>query len=630
MSRREWLFLAAILLLAAVLRMGWPGLTEFKQDEAHLYTLALDLAEFKTLPLFGISSSVGLPNSPVSVYLFALPLFIWKSPLAPTMFVGLLNTASVGLAYVMARRYWGVRAALAGALLYAAAPWAVIYSRKIWAQNLLPIFVVGYIFSALLAFVEARRRWLMVHFLLLVFIVGLHFSSIALIPLTGLLLGLFRRRVDWRIVFAGAAISVLTLTGVGLYALLRNPNASRLVMDLLTRPAQISPDALTLSALVVMGTHVRDLAGPIAYRTFEAAVPNFNPILWLGGVLVVMGAGYVVWKAVNGGEAWTAHRASTEAGLIITLWLVLPILFFVRHSTPLYPHYFILLFPAPYLLSGIFLDRLLARFPVLWLLPLSIVVSQVWLTLALLQFVGTQNTPQAFGTPLGKLLDVARAAKQLGVEDIVVVGEGSDPNIEFVPAVFDALLNDVPHRFVDGRTTAVFPAGNSVVILWPGDFASVQLYRQWGGGEWAETVPLRAGEGAVFLARGAGVALAVPNPRQASALLSNGAEILGNGGDAYLWELWWLAPGPLEGEDYHLFAHLLNANGKRVAQFDAATYPVRDWHAGDLVVSSFLLSSDGVSVRAGMYAYPSLAPVAVLDANGNPAGEWVEFSDSRP
>src|SRR5574341_390888 len=130
----EWTLVSVVLLLAGLLRLGWPGLTEFKQDEAHLYALAL---------------------------------FVWKSPLAATLFTGALNTASVALAYALARRYWGQRAALVSALLYAAAPWAVIYSRKIWAQDLLPLFVVGYVFSGLLAFVESRSRWVIAHFILL-------------------------------------------------------------------------------------------------------------------------------------------------------------------------------------------------------------------------------------------------------------------------------------------------------------------------------------------------------------------------------------------------------------------------------------------------------------------------------
>ena len=124
---------------------------------------------------------------------------------------------------------------------------------------------------------------------------------------------------------------------------------------------------------------------------------------------------------------------------------------------------------------------------------------------------------------------------------------------------------------------------------------------------------------------GSSVTLAIPRPRDASALLSNGAELLGSGGDATRWELWWRAPGPVEGENYHVFAHLLDANGERIAQADEATYAVNDWRPGDLVVNYFVLEGEGVTVRAGMYTYPSFAPALVLDAAGNPAGQWIEF-----
>src|SRR5262245_65618904 len=113
MNRKlELMLLAAILGLAALLRMGWPGLTEFKQDEARIYKMALDLAEFRAWPVRGIDYSVGLPSSPITIYLYALPLFLWHSPLAATLFMGLLNTLSVLVAYWMVRRYWGARAGL--------------------------------------------------------------------------------------------------------------------------------------------------------------------------------------------------------------------------------------------------------------------------------------------------------------------------------------------------------------------------------------------------------------------------------------------------------------------------------------------------------------------------------------
>ncbi|MEJ2752795.1 MAG: hypothetical protein P8169_09010, partial [Chloroflexota bacterium] len=92
----ELMLFAAILLLAGILRMAEPGLTEFKADEARLLSLAYEMAEGE-LALRGISNSVGLPNFPASVWLYALPAAIWPHPYAATIFTGVLSTLAVAL-----------------------------------------------------------------------------------------------------------------------------------------------------------------------------------------------------------------------------------------------------------------------------------------------------------------------------------------------------------------------------------------------------------------------------------------------------------------------------------------------------------------------------------------------------
>ena len=628
-TRRELLALVLVLAVAALLRMGWPGITEFKRDEAQLYGLALDAAELRAFPLRGISSSVGLPNSPLSVYLFALPLFVWKSPLAATLFAGLLNTASVGLGYWLARRYWGVRVALVSAALYAAAPWAVIYSRKIWAQDLLPLFTLATVGAALLALVEGRRGWLVVHLALLAVVIQIHLSGLALVPITLLLLILFRRNVHRREVVLGLGLAAVTAVPIAVYALTRLPTLTRVLDALAEHPAVFSTASVELALMVVQGTQVRGLTGPEAFRAFEATVPNFNPLLWLGGALMLLGLGLVLWRWwVGRGKPRTL---AVSVGLVVALWLVVPSLVFLRSSTPVFPHYFIILFPAPYFLAALAVDAAATRWRQawLWVLPLAIALSQVWLSLALLRFVGHTHTPGAFGTPLGRLLLAAEAARSLGGEEVVVVAEGADPNHDQAAAVFDVLLRDTPHRFVDGRTTAVFPAGQSVVLLWPPavayDWPVEALYADWGGGQWQQRVPLRAGEGEALIAIGAATPPAIPRPREASALLANGVELLGTGAAGEGWQLWWRAPGPETGEPYHLFAHLLGGDDERLAQIDVPTYAPAAWRAGDLVASHFALPAGGEQVRAGMYAFPSLAPVSVLDGAGQAAGDWLLF-----
>ena len=147
-------------------------------------------------------------------------------------------------------------------------------------------------------------------------------------------------------------------------------------------------------------------------------------------------------------------------------------------------------------------------------------------------------------------------------------------------------------------------------------------------------MPLRPGEGEVYLAKSRGP-VPVPRPLEPTVLLDNQAEVLGSGGDFRHWQLWWRATsdGQSGDENYQVFAHLLDANGKLIRQMDGPTYATRDWQANDVVVNYFNLdqagAEAGVAVSAGMYGSPSLAPVNVLDATGNPAGDHLIFDLSR-
>jgi 4-amino-4-deoxy-L-arabinose transferase-like glycosyltransferase len=122
--RREITLLVAILLLAGVLRLAWPGLTEFKRDEALLMARALEMVDTGHIAVRGISSSVGFPNFPASVWIYALPLAIADHVYSATLFTGLLNLLAVLGGWWLARRYWGQTAALAASLLFAVSPWA--------------------------------------------------------------------------------------------------------------------------------------------------------------------------------------------------------------------------------------------------------------------------------------------------------------------------------------------------------------------------------------------------------------------------------------------------------------------------------------------------------------------------
>ncbi|MBK8988125.1 MAG: glycosyltransferase family 39 protein [Chloroflexi bacterium] len=633
-GRWEWVVLGGILAVTAVLRLAYPSLTEFKADEARLLTLALEMVDGR-FPLRGISSSVGFPNFPMSVWLYAIPLLVWPHVYAATLFTGLLNTLAVAAAYWLTRRYWGVGAAVAASLLFAVSPWAVIFSRKIWAQNLLPLFVMGWAIGAALAFVEKRPRWLWLHLFCLGVAVQIHLAALALIPATLLFLLVFRRRVVWRHVVVGGALAGSTAVPF-LFYLWQNRAQIHLPAGGQTAVGW-SLDPFRYAALISRGADIHSLAGPTAYQDFLARAPWLGALGWILGLLLLAGLGWLGWLV------WRQRgQPAADAAFIVLAWALLPPLFFTLwRGAPVFIHYFIAVLPAPYMAAGVLLAQaaLASRRPMVKGLVgtglAALALAQVWALAALLAFVAQTATPGGFGAPLGMQVAAADRAKAMLVAtaaaEILVVGAGERPDLDEFSALWDALLWAAPRRFVDGRQSALFPVNRAVVVLDGALAAEADLYRA--TAVTTETFPLRPGEGALEILQLPGGA---PPPDAAFdevVLLANWVNLLGyglvvdDGGETAVWQLYWRTADNPDPADYHIFNHLINAAGQRVAQVDAAAFAPWQWQPGDVVVSRFNLSwpgdDPGLLMRSGMYRYPGLEPVLLLDVAGNPYADAV-------
>ncbi len=633
-TRAEWLAFATVIALAAVVRLARPDLTEFKADEGRLLTLALQAAA-GDVPRHGIASSVGFPNAPLSVWLYALPLLLWRHPFAPTLFTGLLNTLAVAGVYWLARRTWGAPAALAGALLLAAGPWAIIFSRKIWAQNLLPPFAIGWGIGAALAFVEGRRPFVVLHLVCLALAAQLHPAAAGLAPATLLFLVVFRRRVGWGWGVAGGLLAALTAAPY-VWHLWGVWRAGGLPFATGQAAAEVSLESVWLALSIAAGFGIEPLAGEAFALPLGAAVVRW---LWLG--LVVAGGGYAAWQVARRWE-----RPASQVGLIVLAWLLAPALLFVWHRTPVYVHYFIAGLPAACILAGVVFAAVVERLTA-WGRGVAWAAFVLTAGLLLLGWGGLMRAVVAtpgetgFGLPLGTKLAATDAARRLrdetGAAEVLLAGDGADPERNDFPAEFRALLHDEPLRYVDLNAEALFPAAAAVVLLGPpvddGPASARDLYA--------------AAPGAVETVEAAGVAVytvhalppaAAPSPAVAlatPALLANFTHITGHnelrfGPDGAVWDLFWETADTPEAADYHIFNHLLDAAGTRVTQADGAAFAARQWRAGDGVVSRFVLPvpadvAPPLTMRVGMYRFPSLESVPVLDEAANPAGDFVEI-----
>lgn len=626
------------------MRVGWPTLTEYKFSEARLEALALELTREGRAPLVGVPSSAGFDHSPVSVYLYVPAFLFTTDPIPATIYGGLVNVAAVALCWGLARRWpgGGRWPALVSALLFAVSPWAVLFSRKIWQVAFVPLLAlacVGWIVSAL-----ARGRawslcWAMLAYALLV---QVHPSAISLAPALVLWLVIFRRQVRLRPLATGTGLGILTAMPFLVHQVQSGWPALSAVGAL--GGAAWDMEALRQAWDAVTGRGIETLAG--AAHPLLTQVPELAWTYNLVGWLVLAAGGLLTFRMAKSWRSQNAFQSqAARIDLILLTWLIVPVAFNLRHGLSLYLHFFALVLPAAYLVVGRAVEaayhlaykagagqtvlRTLSRVAAGGLLMLA--AGQVAGLTLMGHFVSTNNTAGGFGTSLGQSLSIARSAvaraQEIGAE-VVVVGQGDSPVVDATPAIFDVLLRDeASYRFVDARSAALFPAHSSVILQAPDAGQAAQWYEPW------PAVPLGGG----FLLRVLDGAWpkesfnTVASPR----LFQDGVEIQGYAWDpregqggaqiSLLWQVLWRNP-----TDTHFSMRLVDKAGILQGQQDAAGYPAETRRKGDRVVSRFDITladttSDSLWARVGMYSYPQVVYVPVLDTAGNPTSDAVQF-----
>jgi 4-amino-4-deoxy-L-arabinose transferase-like glycosyltransferase len=656
------LALMAIMLVAAYLRLSNLELTEFKLDEAHVCSKAAEFLASGHPPLVGIGSSVGAANPPLFIYLAAIPISLSRNPAVIAGFIALLNVGAVLGCYLLAREYFGEKAGLIATLLFAVSPWAVFYSRKIWAQDLLPPFVALFFAAIFSTLVKRKPRQLILVFLWLACLIQLHLSALALIPLVALLLLVFRSRIRVVPLLVGLLVFVLIFAPYIYHDATHGWINLRTSIEVSSGPATFDLRSAQYAAQIMAGQGYHALAGA-SFERFLAEIIGFT---WLNAVetwLLLGGVAYLAWQVLRG---WLRGRKEglsdeTVKFTILLSWLLVPVLFYVRHTTPVYPHYFILLYPVQFIIIGVFVTRVLdwANFltdslnplPLVRLLagrilPISLVVLilglalwQVHLTEVFYSFVDRNDTSGGHGVPVKYYLQATESLKRLAEgAQVLILSEGDVPAWHETPAVFDFLLQpEMNPRFINYQEALIFPRADALYLLAPGDNLAVSVLDAYAEEIISERISLRGGPDAFrFYRFDAGSPASIKASLadgDTPVILDNGAEILGYdvsgkvspGGDLRL-ALYW-AVRTVPNVEYHFFNHLVDGEGQRRGQRDGRGYPAGQWREGDVVVSWFDISISPDAppgeywVLTGMYTYPEGVRASVLDERGQPVSD---------
>ena len=391
-STAEWSLLALIVAVGAWLRLSHLDLLEFGSDQAIAAVLALQFIRGGTLTQTGLMSSVGVTNPPLFIYL-VIPLFaISQNVVAVSCLIATLHLGAIIVCWHVGRTYYGKVAGLTAAAMFAVSPWAVVYSRAIWAQDFVPILTT-FLIWALHALVLGNRPkaifWIPV---LSLAVPQIHFSGIALIAAVLTILLIVRPRIDWRFAVAGIVASIIPLVPYLHLQTKQNWEDFRRAAKTMGGQDWQIPEGMTVQpnsgfllprrdywipALAVMNAgEIQDRMGISADSRFDlnrvyadhhpGQPPYFSQTLTLGDsllalqrLLFVAAWIYLMVRAVQGVRftkrfpfAQVTEQLDRRRAWLLVLWTTVPLAAYWLVNLWTYQSYYMILYPAHFLALG--------------------------------------------------------------------------------------------------------------------------------------------------------------------------------------------------------------------------------------------------------------------------------------
>lgn len=643
---RDWdRSLIGILLLAAVIRLPWPGLLQFEWDELHLLYESQRLArDGDWVWLSNVTSWSVIPgHSPFSNYVAALPYLFTLDPRAHRVMIGLMGVAAVGIVYWTMRRYFGRWAAIMTGATLATAPMAVAWSRSMWHPDIAQPLMALWILTGLMGYYEGHRWAQITHWLALSLAVqadmvyGLHLPPLSLLLL---IVGWFRPQADRRALVRATAWGwgLALLTAVPWIIGLIDAGMFENLGQVETREQHYSQDYLRLvTSLVVSSTEFwgyhRTAAGDGWWPPLR-----YEGVLWFRTWLTFAGA---LWLLIE------VRRRRWEAvpGALLALMVFFPLITFVVSPAFTTEWYLMPMMFGAVGVQGIILSRLgafrsWARWPVA-VFVCAALIMQGWVLLGAYRWLRDHGTEKPFYAPL------------YVHQNLLDEWSGEADHIVALMEVFDYKYTQTLQSqwwAVLGRQYGVqvltMPQG---VPIHPDGQVLVSHYD-------GAAIPMLFGEGEVAgrLSDGQPMFRKVVIPPNYLPDLSfvpenlsrfaNGARVVGisASGDpqpGLPWQvvLAWTPEQSKVGLQYQFSIRLVGGDGTTYAQWDGPSLDGWLWRADDLVLNGFdLLVSDSLppetslKVQVLMYTWPDIAGVDAVNDQGAVAAPWLYLVPVQP
>lgn len=334
-------FFIVIVVVSAVFRITNMELIEFKGDEAVNLFLASRPLFGHSFPPGGTVSSIGILNPPLINYILFPLTLLSLNPKTISLFIGLINSFAIGLLFLLLQRYYGLLCSAIAAILFALSPWAILYSRKIWPQDFLLLFLLPWLYSIHKLVLEKRKSYWILYITSSLLLIQLHLPSFFIIILMTIFLIKRKANLSLRSILLGVILGSLPFLPFLGYQITNNcPDCATLLT--VRQKASTTYDIITfLRPLQIMSQGNFSFIMGSDFVTFANDYPfiyTIRRVFYIEYLLLPVGM-FFFWKR------WKKLR------FLVYITLLLPVLYFFLRIVP-HMHYYIVLAPLLFFFSG--------------------------------------------------------------------------------------------------------------------------------------------------------------------------------------------------------------------------------------------------------------------------------------
>jgi len=386
-----------LFLLASIFRIFFLNLIEFKADQAISFFQTFEFFQNPQLTQVGLISSIGTYNFPLFNYILVLLSLFYKNPQFLSFLIAFVNCILLIFFYFFVKKYYGFKTSIITFLIIAFSPWAILFSRSIWAQDLILLFVLPTIILIHQIILKNKEKYIFPLFILLTLFSQLHSSGLFFFLATLLILFIYKVKVKIKKALQGIGVGLIFAIPYFIFELSSQPfcrDCHSFLLYLQTYPKSFDPSNFLRPFQILNGSFFQYELGKDfqAFIKFFPALNFLNILFFAEFLITISGIIFIIKYAKN-------------YKFLVIYFFAIPLLFFLT-KTASYPHYYVSLIPVSALISAVFLNFLINKNKIAgFLLIFVFIASNIYFETNLYAYLNAKQNINGDYGPIYSLTD---------------------------------------------------------------------------------------------------------------------------------------------------------------------------------------------------------------------------------